>query len=101
MIPFEEGEYEEKIKGLFLLTKFNGIFEIEFMKGPDGKNYFIEINFRAATWNYTLTLGGGNLPYFGSKSILAGRILFEEINLRKKPFKAIIGLDVFFEMQRQ
>lgn len=90
MIPFEDGEFKEKIKNLFKLTKFNGIFEIEFMKGPDGKNYFLEINLRASTWNYALTVGGGNLPYFWAKSTLAGRILFEEMELRDKPFKAIV-----------
>ena len=90
MIPFEECKLKERIKELFKLTKYNGIFEIEFMKGPDGKNYFLEINFRASTWNYALTVGGGNLPYFWAKSTLAGRILFEEMSLKNKPFKAIV-----------
>ena len=95
MKPFEEGEFKEKIKELFKLTKFNGIFEIEFMKGPDGKNYFLEINLRASTWNYALTVGGGNLPYFWAKSTLAGRILFEEMELREKPFTAIVEPEDF------
>ena len=90
MIPFEECELKDKIKELFKLTKYNGIFEIEFMKGPDGKKYFLEINLRASTWNYALTVGGGNLPYFWAKSTLAGRILFEEMQLRDKPFQAIV-----------
>ena len=90
MLPFGEGELKENIKKLFKLTKYNGIFEIEFMKGPDGKNYFLEINLRASTWNYALTVGGGNLPYFWAKSTLAGRILFEEMELRDKPFQAIV-----------
>ena len=90
MIPFEEGELKENIKELFKLTKYNGIFEIEFMKGPDGKSYFLEINFRASTWNYALTVGGGNLPYYWAKSTLAGRILYEEMELIDKPFQAIV-----------
>lgn len=90
MIPFEECELKEKIKKLLKLTKFNGIFEIEFMKGPDGKNYFLEVNFRASTWNYALTVGGGNLPYYWAKSTLAGRILYEEMNLKKDIFKAMV-----------
>lgn len=90
IVPLPESEFKEKIKELFKLTKFNGIFEIEFMKGPDGKNYFLEINLRASTWNYALTVGGGNLPYYWAKSTLAGRILTEEMNLRSKPFKAIV-----------
>ena len=90
MIPFEECNLKERIKDLFKLTKYNGIFVIEFMKGPDGKDYFLEINLRASTWNYALTVGGGNLPYFWAKSTLAGRILFEEMQLRDKPFQAIV-----------
>lgn len=90
MIPFGDGEFRKKIEDLFKLTKFNGIFEIEFMKGPDGKSYFLEINLRASTWNYAITVGGGNLPYFWAKSMLAGRILYEEMNLRDKPFEAIV-----------
>lgn len=90
MIPFEHGDFRKKIEELFKLTKFNGIFEIEFMKGPDGKFYFLEINLRASTWNYAITVGGGNLPYFWAKSMLAGRILYEEMNLRDKPFEAIV-----------
>lgn len=90
MIPFDDNELKDKIKELFRLTKYNGIFEIEFMKGPDGKNYFLEINFRASTWNYALTVGGGNLPYFWAKSTLAGRVLYEEMELRNKPFQAIV-----------
>lgn len=90
IIPFDDNELKDKIKELFRLTKYNGIFEIEFMKGPDGKNYFLEINFRASTWNYALTVGGGNLPYFWAKSTLAGRVLYEEMELRNKPFQAIV-----------
>lgn len=95
MKPFEEGDFKEKIKELFKLTKFNGIFEIEFMKGPDGKNYFLEINLRASTWNYALTVGGGNLPYFWAKSTLAGRVLYEEMELRDKPYTAIVEPEDF------
>ena len=95
MKPFEDGEFKEKIKDLFKQTKFNGIFEIEFMKGPDSKYYFLEINFRASTWNYALTVGGGNLPYFWAKSTLAGRVLLEEMNLRTTPFTAIVEPEDF------
>lgn len=55
---------EELIK----LTEYNVIFEIEFIKEPDSKNYFLEITLKASTWNYALAVGGGNLPYFWAKS---------------------------------
>ena len=95
MVPFTDEALKKKILNLFKLTRYNGIFEIEFMKGPDGKSYFLEINFRASTWNYAITVGGGNLPYFWAKSTLAGRILNEEMNLRTEPFTAIVEVDDF------
>lgn len=64
MIPFEDKDLKEQIQELFRKTKYNGIFEIEFMKGPHDENYFLEVNFRASTWNYAITVGGGNLPYY-------------------------------------
>ena len=101
IIPFEDGDFKDKIKKLFQLTKYNGIFEIEFMKGPHGEMYFLEINLRASTWNYALTVGGGNLPYFWAKSTLARRILFEEMQLRKKPFKAMVEPADFIRNAKQ
>lgn len=101
MIPFEEGELKEKIKKLFELTKYNGIFEIEFMKGPNGEKFFLEINLRASTWNYALTVGGGNLPYYWAKSTLAGHILLEEMKLRKSGFKAIVEPSDFVRNVKQ
>lgn len=90
MIPFPESEFKNKILELFKKTKFNGIFEIEFMKGPNEEKYFLEINLRASTWNYAITVGGGNMPYFWAKSMLLGRIPYEEMKLRKEPFKAMV-----------
>lgn len=90
MVPFKDEDLREKINKLFKLTRYNGIFEIEFMKGPDGKNYFLEINFRASTWNYAPTVGGGNLPYFWAKAMLSGRIAYDEMQLRDRPFKAMV-----------
>lgn len=93
--PFKNEALKEKILKLFKLTKFNGIFEIEFMRGPNDENYFLEINFRASTWNYALTVGGGNLPYFWAKSMLSGKIHYEEMELTEKPFRAMVEPDDF------
>ena len=95
MIPFSEGKLKNKILELFKQTKYNGIFEIEFMKGPNNENFFLEINFRASTWNYAITIGGGNMPYFWAKSILLGRIPYEEMDLRKKSFTAMVEPEDF------
>ena len=95
MIPFKDDEFRAKIEKLFQLTRYNGIFEIEFMRGPNDEVYFLEINFRASTWNYAPTVGGGNLPYFWAKGMLTGRIAYDEMALRDKPFKAIVEVDDF------
>ena len=96
VIPFKNKELREKIEHAFRLTRFNGIFEIEFMKGPNEEEYFLEINFRASTWNYAVTVGGGNLPYFWAKSMLLGRIPYEEINLVSDSFTAMVEPADFF-----
>lgn len=96
MIPFPEGEFKNKILELFKKTKYNGIFEIEFMKGPNDEKYFLEINLRASTWNYAITVCGGNMPYFWAKSTLLGRIPYEEMKLRTDTFKAMVEPDDFF-----
>lgn len=88
--PFEDKELRKKLCNLFKLTKFNGIFEIEFMLGPNNEQYFLEINLRASTWNYAINVGGGNMPYYWAKSTLLGRIPYEEMNLRKDPFTAMV-----------
>lgn len=90
MIPFKDDEFRAKIVKLFQLTRYNGIFEIEFMRGPNDEVYFLEINFRASTWNYAPTVGGGNLPYFWAKGMLTGKIAYEEMDLRETPFKAMV-----------
>lgn len=95
MIPFPEGDFRRKIIDLLRRTKYNGIFEIEFMKGPSDENYFLEVNFRASTWNYAITVGGGNLPYYWAKSLLAGRVLLDEMELRKDSFTAMVEPDDF------
>lgn len=98
--PFKNETLKNKILNLFKETGFEGIFEIEFMRGPNEETYFLEINFRASTWNYALTTGGCNMPYLWAKSMLAGRILTEEMNLTEKPFRAIVDdeiIDVVFK----
>ena len=88
--PVEENGFIKKIRELFKLSKFNGIFEIEFMHGPNDEYYFLEINLRASTWNFAPTIGGGNLPYLWAKSTLHGRIPYETILLRRSPYRAMV-----------
>lgn len=63
------------------------------MKGPHNENYFLEVNFRASTWNYAITVGGGNLPYYWALSTLLGRIPYEDIKMDMNGFTAMVEPD--------
>ncbi len=42
---------------------YTGLFSVEFMHGKDGKDYFLEMNFRNDGNGISVTAGGTNLPY--------------------------------------
>ena len=44
-------------------TGYSGLFSLEFLKGKDGKDYFMEINFRNDGNGICVTASGVNLPY--------------------------------------
>lgn len=44
-------------------TGYAGLFSIEFMRGQDGKDYFLEMNFRNDGNGIAVTSSGTNLPY--------------------------------------
>ena len=44
-------------------TGYSGLFSIEFMRGKDGKDYFLEMNFRNDGNGIAATSSGTNLPY--------------------------------------
>lgn len=48
---------------------FEGIFSCEFVRDAEDNLYFLEINFRNATWSYASTRAGMNLPYLWAKSM--------------------------------
>ena len=69
-------------------THYNGLFDVEFIQGRDGINYFLEVNFRVDGAIYKLT-PGVNLPMewirlIGLKE--AGLSLPQTLNMRKKYF---------------
>lgn len=78
-----------KIKELLKLTKFTGIFEVEFMIGKDGRYYFLEVNFRNSAWLYAYTRCGVNLPLMLAKSVLANRLVLDDEHIQSLPFKYI------------
>jgi len=44
-------------------TNYTGLFSIEFLHGKDGKDYFLEMNFRNDGNGLCVTSAGTNLPY--------------------------------------
>jgi len=44
-------------------TGYSGLFSVEFMQGKDGKDYFLEMNFRNDGNGAVVTAAGTNLPY--------------------------------------
>lgn len=56
--------YEENIcKDFLKATRYSGLFSLEFLRGKDGKDYFMEINFRNDGNSICVTASGMNLPY--------------------------------------
>ena len=49
-------------------TGYSGLFSMEFLRGKDGKDYFMEINFRNDGNAICVTAAGVNLPYIWYQS---------------------------------
>lgn len=47
---------------------FEGIFDAEFLIGPDDQYYFLEVNFRNTTWSYASDVLGMPLAYLWVKA---------------------------------
>ena len=74
VMPFNNKEFELKLKKMFKEIGFEGIFEVEFLIDKDDKYYFLEINFRASAWNHTGSIAGMPLSYLWVKSAIDGKI---------------------------
>lgn len=51
------------VKSFIKKSGYNGLFSAEFMHGKDGKEYFLEVNFRNDGNAVAITSAGTNLPY--------------------------------------
>ena len=76
-------EVQDKIAAMIKKIGFEGIFSVEFLRDDNDELYFLEINFRIATWCHSSTYVGMNLPYQWIESTLDGEIKKECY----KPFK--------------
>lgn len=70
--PRVDASLQEKLNAMLAEIGFEGIWEIEFLVGKDDKIYFLEINFRHATWGYSSNVAGSPLPYLWANAMLTG-----------------------------
>lgn len=86
--PFLDKELMHKIQALIKLSKYSGVFCIEFLKGKDGKYYFLEVNYRNSGWSYAFTYGGFNLPFRWAVSTLDNKLYLSDFS-PKESFSAM------------
>lgn len=60
-VPECEPEIREKVISFIKATKYQGIFDIEFLHNENGY-HFIECNFRNGAYGYAVTSAGFNMP---------------------------------------
>lgn len=65
----------EKAKAMVSEIGFEGIFEFEFMVGPDGELYFLEINLRNTVIGWATTVAGMPSVTLWCQSMLQGKIV--------------------------
>lgn len=69
---FHNPEIEKGLRGMIEEIGFEGIFDAEFLVGPDDEYYFLEVNFRNTTWSYASDVLGMPLAYIWVKAIMEG-----------------------------
>lgn len=64
-VPLKEFQYDglENCKQFIRTIGYSGLFSMEFLRGKDGKDYFMEINMRNDGNAICVTAAGVNLPY--------------------------------------
>lgn len=68
--PLDGSEPMNKCINFLLKVRYSGLFSMEFLRGKDGKDYFMEINFRNDGNSISVTDAGVNLPYIWVLSCL-------------------------------
>lgn len=64
---FVSAQLIEKVSKFIRSIGYEGLFSMEFLRGKDGKDYFLEINMRNDGNAYCVTMAGVNLPYLWYK----------------------------------
>lgn len=96
--PFIDVELLKKIKDLIKLSRYTGVFCIEFLKGKDGGLYFLEVNYRNSGWSYAFTVGGFNLPFRWAVSVIENKLYLDDFK-PKSNFSAINDFSDFRDVK--
>lgn len=86
----EDEQLKMALEGMLAEIGFEGIFEIEFIVDKNDIPYFLEINFRNATWSYASTVAGMPLPYIWVKGMLEGSIPDSALKKVPEGFTAMV-----------
>lgn len=62
---------------------YTGLFSMEFIRGKDGKDYFLEINMRNDGNSYCATSAGCNLPFLFFQYMTTGIVPKQNKHIRK------------------
>lgn len=86
-------DIQEKIKSMFAEIGFEGIWSLEFVVDKAGNLYFLEVNFRNATWSYASTKAGMPLPLLWAHACLINDVRDEWHKSIDKGFTAMVEPD--------
>lgn len=62
-VPIDDSFDVSKPMQLIKMMRYSGLFSVEFIRGKDGEDYFMEVNFRNDGNAISVTAAGVNLPY--------------------------------------
>lgn len=74
ILTHDFNETLEKTKAFIRATGYSGLFSVEFLRGLDGIDYFMEMNFRNDGNAICTTNAGANLPFFWVQKCLGTNI---------------------------
>lgn len=87
---FHNPEIEKGLRGMIEEIGFEGIFDAEFLIGPDDQYYFLEVNFRNTTWSYASDVLGMPLAYIWVKSIMEGTNVADAFKPNQGPILCMV-----------
>lgn len=94
--PIEDFSFDEEAVSNFIKKiGYSGLFSIEFIRGIDNKDYFLEINMRNDGNAYCVFSAGVNLPYIWCSACVQDSISENEITVVKKCVRFIPDFNDF------